>query len=190
MFFETERLPHVQRMILAKDEPTVVAECLAALLPYQRADFDGLFRAMDGLPVIVRLIDPPLHEFLPGHVERGAARSTQLAEPRGPRRSDSRSGGALLAAIERLHEANPMLGLRGVRLGIHLAGAHPHAGAGDLRGGLRRRPSDGVDVHPEVMIPLAGHWRELEVQQAALRGRGRAGDGRAGAARWTTSSAP
>ena len=68
MFFEPERLPHVQKLILAKDE-AIQEEALAALLPFQREDFAGLFRAMDGLPVIIRLIDPPLHEFLPAHTD-------------------------------------------------------------------------------------------------------------------------
>ncbi len=165
MFFETHRLPHVQRMILNKENPTVVAECLDALLPHQRADFDGLFRAMDGLPVIVRLIDPPLHEFLPGQVElalevdaleRDGADPSRLAEKRG-----------ILASVEKLHEANPMLGLRGVRLGIHLAELTRMQVRAIFEAACDCA-ADGVEVHPEVMIPLAGHWRELEVQQQAL----------------------
>ena len=165
MFFEPERLPIVQRMILHKDEPEVVEECLAKLLPFQRSDFDGLFRVMSGLPVIVRLIDPPLHEFLPGHVE--VAREVEELETRGNDPAALEEKRRLLGSIERLHEANPMLGLRGVRLGIHLAAltrmqvrAIFEAACDCLR--------DGVDVHPEVMIPLAGHWKELEVQQGAL----------------------
>jgi len=165
MFFEPERLPVVQRMILAKDEPAVVEECLAKLLPYQRADFDGLFRAMDGLPVIVRLIDPPLHEFLPAHVD--LAREIDRLEESGDdpaRLADRRE---VLAAVERLHEANPMLGLRGVRLGIHLA-ALTRMQVRAIFEAACACAKDGVDVHPEVMIPLAGHWRELETQQGAL----------------------
>jgi pyruvate,orthophosphate dikinase len=164
MFFEPNRLPHVQRMILHKDEPAVVEECLAVLLPFQRSDFDGLFRAMDGLPVIVRLIDPPLHEFLPEHLEvvreveelERAGDAAALAEKR-----------QVLAAIEKLHEANPMLGLRGVRLGIHLA-ALTRMQVRAIFEAACDCAADGVDVHPEIMIPLAGHWRELEVQQTAL----------------------
>ncbi len=170
MFFETHRLPHVQRMILHKQDPAVVAECLEALLPYQRADFDGLFRAMDGLPVIVRLIDPPLHEFLPAQLDlaleiesmqRGGADPVALAEKK-----------RILAAVEKLHEANPMLGLRGVRLGIHLA-ALTRMQVRAIFEAACQCAKDGVDVHPEIMIPLAGHWRELEVQQAALEEEGR-----------------
>ncbi|MFN7940806.1 MAG: pyruvate, phosphate dikinase [Thermoanaerobaculia bacterium] len=165
MFFETERLPIVQRMILHKNEAAVVAECLEKLLPFQRQDFAGLFRAMDGLPVIVRLIDPPLHEFLPGHLE--VALEVEKLEESGadPRRLAERR--EVLAAIERLHEANPMLGLRGVRLGIHMA-ALTRMQVRAIFEAACACAKDGVDVHPEVMIPLAGHWRELEVQQVAL----------------------
>jgi pyruvate,orthophosphate dikinase len=165
MFFETERLPIVQRMILGKDDPAVVEECLAKLLPHQRKDFDGLFRAMDGLPVIVRLIDPPLHEFLPSHVEVAMEVDELQDTGRDPVRLAERR--KVLAAIESLHESNPMLGLRGVRLGIHLA-ALTRMQVRAIFEAACDCAADGVDVHPEVMIPLAGHWRELEVQQQAL----------------------
>ena len=165
MFFEPERLPIVQRMILGKDDPTVVDDCLTKLLPFQRRDFDGLFRAMAGLPVIVRLIDPPLHEFLPSHVEV-AMEVDELADSgRDPERLDERR--KVLSAIEKLHESNPMLGLRGVRLGIHLA-ALTRMQVRAIFEAACDCAVDGLDVHPEVMIPLAGHWRELEVQQGVL----------------------
>ncbi len=165
MFFETARLPVVQRLILHKDDPAVVADCLAALLPHQRTDFYGLFKAMDGLPVIVRLIDPPLHEFLPGHLD--VAREIERLEASGgePARLAEQRG--VLAAVERLHETNPMLGLRGVRLGIHLA-AVTRMQVRAIFEAACQAAAEGIDVHPEVMIPLAGHWRELEVQQQAL----------------------
>ena len=165
MFFETHRLPHVQRMILNKENPAIVAECLETLLPHQRADFDGLFRAMDGLPVIIRLIDPPLHEFLPGHLEL----ALEVAELERTGADAERLAGQrrVLASVEKLHEANPMLGLRGVRLGIHLA-ALTRMQVRAIFEAACDCAADGVDVHPEVMIPLAGHWRELEVQQQAL----------------------
>jgi pyruvate,orthophosphate dikinase len=164
MFFEPERLPIVQRLILHKDDEAEVEDCLAKLLPFQRADFDGLFRAMDGLPVIVRLIDPPLHEFLPGQAE--LVREVEALEAAGdsPALEEKRR---VLAAVERLHEANPMLGLRGVRLGIHLA-ALTRMQVRAIFEAACACARDGVEVHPEVMIPLAGHWRELEVQQTAL----------------------
>ncbi|GMU65895.1 MAG: pyruvate, phosphate dikinase [Acidobacteriota bacterium] len=165
MFFESERMPIVQRMILHKDEPAVVTECLEALLPHQRSDFEGLFRAMDGHPVIVRLIDPPLHEFLPGQLE--LAREIDALERAGadPRRVTDRR--EVLAAVERLHETNPMLGLRGVRLGIHLA-ALTRMQVRAIFEAACACAAAGVDVRPEVMIPLAVHWRELEVQQQEL----------------------
>ena len=165
MFFQQERLPHVQRMILGKDDPKVVAECLAALLPYQREDFHGLFQAMDGLPVIVRLIDPPLHEFLPGHVE--LQREVDRLEESGKDPAKLAEKRRILAAIEKLHEANPMLGLRGVRLGIHLA-ALTRMQVRAIFEAACQAAKEGVDVHPEIMIPLSAHWRELEVQQSAL----------------------
>jgi len=165
MFFETHRLPHVQRMILEKENPEVVAECLAVLLPYQRADFDGLFRAMAGLPVIVRLIDPPLHEFLPGQIELSLEVAALEREGGSPELLAEKR--RILAAVEKLHESNPMLGLRGVRLGIHLA-ALTRMQVRAIFEAACQCARDGVDVHPEVMIPLAGHWRELEVQQQAL----------------------
>ena len=165
MFFETHRLPHVQRMILNKENPQIVAECLEALLPHQRADFDGLFRAMDGLPVIIRLIDPPLHEFLPGHLE--LAMEVDALERTGGDAAKLAEKKKILASVEKLHEANPMLGLRGVRLGIHMA-ALTRMQVRAVFEAACQCAADGIDVHPEVMIPLAGHWRELEVQQQAL----------------------
>ena len=142
MFFETERLPLVQQMILAKTDEERAGP-LAKLLPFQRKDFIGLFRAMDGLPVTIRLIDPPLHEFLPSHDEllRDVTELETRAEfaagkdPRGsPARSRRRSSCSRPWA--RMHEANPMLGLRGVRLGIHLPELVRDAGARHLRGRL------------------------------------------------------
>jgi len=165
MFFEAERLPIVQRMILNQEDAAIVDECLAKLLPFQRADFDGLFRAMDSLPVIVRLIDPPLHEFLPAREEVVAA--IGKLEASGKEGAELARQRKVLAAIDRLHEANPMLGLRGVRLGIHLA-ALTRMQVRAIFEAACDCAADGVDVHPEIMIPLAGHWRELEVQQSAL----------------------
>ncbi|MBP9144525.1 MAG: pyruvate, phosphate dikinase [Thermoanaerobaculia bacterium] len=165
MFFETERMPVVQRMILAKDDPVVVAECLEFLLRHQRKDFYGLFKAMDGLPVIVRLIDPPLHEFLPGHLQ--VAMEVEKLEESGADPAALADRRQVLSAIERLHESNPMLGLRGVRLGIHMA-ALTRMQVRAIFEAACQAASEGIEVHPEVMIPLVGHWRELEVQQQAL----------------------
>ena len=161
MFFETERLPIVQRMILAD----TVAERQAALdelLPYQRADFDGLFEAMSGYPVIIRLIDPPLHEFMPDEHEL----LTEVIENRIKGTVDEAKE-ELLASVESMHESNPMMGLRGVRLSVmmpEIVGMQVRAifeAAADVK--LR-----GFEPHPEVMIPLTGHINELLFIQPKL----------------------
>jgi pyruvate,orthophosphate dikinase len=164
MFFEAERLPHVQKMILTKDEATR-QEALDALLPFQREDFAGLFRVMDGLPVIIRLIDPPLHEFLPAHDE--LLRDVVELQVSGKDKKTLAEKESLLSAVEGMHEANPMLGLRGVRLGIHLAELTKMQVRAIFEAACQVA-KEGVDVHPEVMIPLTSHANELKVQQTAL----------------------
>ncbi len=164
MFFETERLPIVQRMILAKSS-SERDESLAKLLPFQRADFDGLFRAMDGLPVTIRLIDPPMHEFLPSQ-EQLLVEVTELRLTK-PGSTELTEKEKLLSAVQGMHEANPMLGLRGVRLGIHI----PELTRMQVRAIFEAAcdcAGDGIDVHPKVMIPLTSHINELKVQQTAL----------------------
>jgi pyruvate,orthophosphate dikinase len=164
MFFEAERIPIVQQMILS-DSVEQRRAALGKLLPYQRQDFDGLFRAMNGLPVVIRLIDPPLHEFLP-------SRDELLAEVlelrvRGGDAERLASTEALLEAVERMQEANPMLGLRGVRLGIMM----PDVTTMQVRAIFEAActvAKDGVDVHPEVMIPLTSHVNELHIQRTEL----------------------
>jgi pyruvate,orthophosphate dikinase len=169
MFFETERLPYVQAMILAKTGQDR-EEALKKLLPFQRADFEGLFRAMDGLPVIIRLIDPPMHEFLPAH----DALLQEVTELRvtGKDKHQLEAKEKMLAAVESMREANPMLGLRGVRLGIHI----PELTQMQVRAIFEAActcAKDGVKVHPEVMIPLTAHVNELRIQQTALEEVGR-----------------
>jgi pyruvate, orthophosphate dikinase len=164
MFFETERLPHVQKMILAKSSGER-EQALAVLLPFQRSDFDGLFRAMDGLPVIIRLIDPPMHEFLPSHDTLLEEVTELRVRGNDPAKLAEKEG--MLAAVESMREANPMLGLRGVRLGIHI----PELTRMQVRAIFEAAcqcAKDGIDVHPEVMIPLTSHVNELKVQQTAL----------------------
>jgi pyruvate,orthophosphate dikinase len=169
MFFETERLPFVQAMILAKADAERKA-ALDQLLPYQRSDFEGLFRAMDGLPVIIRLIDPPMHEFLPSH-DTLLQETTELrVTGNDPARLAEKE--KLLNAVESMREANPMLGLRGVRLGIHM----PDLTRMQVRAIFEAAcacAKDGVDVHPEIMIPLTSHVNELKVQQTALEAEAR-----------------
>jgi len=163
MFFEVERLPIVQKMILAESH----ADREAAnneLLPYQRADFDGLFEAMDGLPVIIRLIDPPLHEFMPDEEKLFEEVITMRAkgETEGLAAKEK-----LLVAIRGMHESNPMMGLRGVRLSIYM----PEIVEMQVRA-IFEAAADctlrGIKVHPEVMIPLTGTVKELEWIQPRL----------------------
>ncbi len=182
MFFQTERLPVVQQMILARSD-AVRDAALARLLPFQRSDFDGLFRAMDGLPVTIRLIDPPLHEFLPDH----DALQTALAELQTRQRlhddHEGRDAKALadeiaakremLDAVESMREQNPMLGLRGVRLGIHM----PALVRMQVRAIFEAACAcqrDGVKVKPKIMIPLAATSSELKVERELLDAEARA----------------
>ncbi|MBI9048234.1 MAG: pyruvate, phosphate dikinase [Anaerolineaceae bacterium] len=163
MFFQQERLPIVQRMILAKNVEDRVA-ALDELLPSQRSDFEGLFTAMDGLPVIIRLIDPPLHEFLPSQDElleevitmRVKGETKGLAEKE-----------ELLENVQSLHESNPMMGLRGVRLSITI----PQIVEMQVRAIFEAASNvalKGINVKPEIMIPLTGHINELKVIQPRL----------------------
>ncbi len=174
MFFESERLPLVQKMIMTS-QPSERREALNALLPFQREDFVGLFRAMDGLPVIIRLIDPPLHEFLPSYeslMTTLADSKIRLLHAKTLQEIDDllhkiEDDERVLRRVEALREANPMLGLRGVRLGIMM----PELTQMQVRAIFEAAcqcAKAGVDVHPEVMIPLSIHVNELKVQRAAL----------------------
>ena len=163
MFFETVRLPIVQRMILAETSAERTA-ALDELLPYQRADFDGLFEAMDGYPVIIRLIDPPLHEFMPDEeklLEEVIAMRIK-GETKGLPEKEK-----LLASIRGMHESNPMMGLRGVRLSIYM----PEIVEMQVRA-IFEAAADctkrGIVVKPEVMIPLTGTVAELKWIQPRL----------------------
>ncbi|MFF4505121.1 pyruvate, phosphate dikinase [Streptomyces sp. NPDC001401] len=154
--FLGERRALVEAMILARDD-TAREQALAALLPLQRADFTGILEAMDGLPVTIRLLDPPLHEFLPDRTEL-AVRLARATEP-DPRASE------LLAAVERMHEQNPMLGLRGVRLGLAVPGLmamQVRAVAEAVTARLRA----GGHPRAEIMIPLVGTVEELRLARA------------------------
>ena len=176
MFFEEERLPIVQKMILAQDNEAR-QPYLDQLLPFQQADFEGLFRVMDGLPVIIRLIDPPLHEFLPGleellvevtkmqiKVKRLAKKKKKKAKKLAKKLAKKE---AMLAAVQNMHEANPMMGLRGIRLGIMMPGLVKMQVRAIFQAACTIA-KEGVDVHPEVMIPLTGHVNELKVTQVEL----------------------
>ena len=155
MFFGEERLPVVQEMILADDEPARRA-ALDRLLPFQQSDFEGIFEAMAGLPVTIRLLDPPLHEFLPPLEEA----------------TDQRLRDRILA----LHEANPMLGTRGCRLGLQWPEIYEMQVRAIVRAALAVRERTGASPHVEIMHPLVAfaeelrRLRELTVRVAAEEG--------------------
>jgi len=165
MFMEQDRLPIVQAMILATTTEEREKE-LAKLLPIQRGDFEGIFKAMAGLPVIIRLIDPPLHEFLPSLEE--LIRETTELKVTGKDPVRLKELEKIMARVEELHEANPMLGLRGVRLSI----LFPEITRMQVRAimeaacDLRKRK---VDAQPEIMIPLAGTLAELQAVNQELK---------------------
>jgi pyruvate, orthophosphate dikinase len=164
MFFEAERLPIVQRMILSGTSEGRTA-ALNELLPYQRADFAGLFEAMSGYPVIIRLIDPPLHEFLPSEEELLEEVITLRINGSDPSRLEERE--SLLNSVRALHESNPMMGLRGVRLSIEM----PEIVEMQVRAifeAAADKTLEGFEVHPEVMIPLTGTVNELNWIQPRL----------------------
>jgi pyruvate, orthophosphate dikinase len=164
MFFGEKKLPHMRAMILARSEKDRRA-ALKKLLPLQRNDFDGVFRAMDGFPVTIRTLDPPLHEFLPRRedllVEIAVLEATK---PKSSKLSGLRK---LLRRVEELHEFNPMLGHRGCRLGI----TYPEITEMQARAIFEAAVAvakDGVKVFPEVMIPLVATVKEMANQAAIV----------------------
>ncbi|HXH50020.1 MAG TPA: pyruvate, phosphate dikinase [Terriglobia bacterium] len=172
MFFASDRLPHVQRMIMACKDTTDEKEAaryrkgrraaLAKLLPMQRKDFMGLFKAMDGLPVTIRTLDPPLHEFLPKREELMVEIAT--LEAKGKKGAKLNQLKEMLAVVEGLHEFNPMLGLRGCRLGI----MYPEITEMQARAifeAATECKKHGIEAKPEIMIPLVGEVRELALQK-------------------------
>jgi len=177
MFFAEDRLPHVQAMILARDEKTR-RQALQKLLPMQRKDFAGLFTAMDGFPVVIRTLDPPLHEFLPKREDLmvdlarlpyvgGPVKKEMSEKYRIPVGQLKKALPELLHRVEELHEFNPMLGHRGCRLGI----TYPEITEMQARAifeAVVLVAKEGIKVIPEVMIPLVGNAKELENQKAIV----------------------
>ncbi|MBI5035024.1 MAG: pyruvate, phosphate dikinase [Chloroflexi bacterium] len=175
MFFETERLPIVQKMILAKNDAER-QKYLDELLPIQRGDFIGIFEAMEDLPTVIRLIDPPLHEFLPSYEEL-LVKSTELrvrieymhkdGVDNSTEKAQLKETEEMLKAVAGMKEANPMLGLRGCRLGITMPQITIMQTRAIIEAActLKKR---GVNVHPEIMIPLVGHVNELKNQRDLL----------------------
>jgi pyruvate, orthophosphate dikinase len=157
MFFGAERIRAVREMILAPDSDAR-RRALDKLLPMQRADFEGIFRAMDGYPVTIRLLDPPLHEFLPHDEDEVAEMASYMDE----------TMERVRLAVNRHREANPMLGHRGVRLGLSI----PELTEMQTRAILEAAVAvaeDGVVVEPEIMVPLVAVVEELEQQEALIR---------------------
>jgi pyruvate,orthophosphate dikinase len=179
MFFEPDRLPTVQHMITTRSLAER-REAVDALLPFQRSDFAGLFRVMDGLPVIIRLIDPPLHEFLPSFEELTheladlqiritSARTLAEVEEITGKLAETRE---MLDKVSALREANPMLGLRGVRLGILI----PELTRMQVRAIFEAAcevTREGIKPIPEIMIPLTSHVNELRRQREVLEAEAR-----------------
>src|SRR5215831_20711 len=165
MFFAEDRIPHMRAMILARTEEDRRAQ-LAKLLPMQRSDFEGLFRAMDGLAVTIRLLDPPLHEFLPKREELMVEIARlEINDPKSPRLDEARK---LLRRVEELHEFNPMLGLRGCRLGI----AYPEISEMQARAIFEAAVNvakEGKKPIAEVMVPLTVTVKEMVNQSAIIR---------------------
>jgi pyruvate,orthophosphate dikinase len=152
MFFEGNRIDAMREMILAEDE-VARRKAIKKLLPYQRRDFQGIFKALRGKPATIRLLDPPLHEFLPHDAAAQGALAKKL--------------GVSLAAIKKrvadLHEFNPMLGHRGCRLGISYSEVTEMQAQAIIEAAILVKKS-GIDVNPEIMVPLVGFPRELELQ--------------------------
>ncbi|MFA7297909.1 MAG: putative PEP-binding protein, partial [Dehalococcoidia bacterium] len=156
MFFGKDRILAVRQMILAADE-TGRRAALAKILPMQRGDFTGILKAMAGLPVTIRLLDPPLHEFLPQQAEEIA----DVAAALGVERSE------VERRVEALHEFNPMLGHRGVRLAITFPEIYEIQAQAIIEAACDLK-TQGVDVHPEIMIPLVGMEAELKQLRAQV----------------------
>ncbi len=161
MFMDPDRLPWVQKMIIA-GTPEARKEALAKLLPMQYSDFYAMFKALGALPMTVRLLDPPLHEFLPNKEDLIAEVATLKAQGK-----DSKEKEELLHVVEGLSESNPMMGLRGCRLGL----TYPEINEMQVRAIFEAAcdcKKEGIDVKPWVMIPLIGHVNELKVAKEIL----------------------
>jgi len=169
MFFDQEgeevsRRELVVKMIMAEDEEER-QKYLNALLPFQRKDFEGIFRAMDGYPVIIRLIDPPMHEFLPPREELIEEVTRLRCSNENPEELAEKE--RMLRVVESMWETNPMMGLRGCRAGIMYKGLTEMQTRAIFEAACNVA-KEGVDVHPEVMIPLTSHVNELKLEREKL----------------------
>jgi pyruvate,orthophosphate dikinase len=156
MFFEGDRIDAMREMILAETVEERKA-ALAKLLPYQREDFAGIFRALKGYPATIRFLDPPLHEFLPHTTEQQEELAKKMRVP----------ASRLQQRVSQLHEFNPMLGFRGCRLGI----GYPEISEMQARAVFEAAAEvqkEGIKVRPEIMIPLVAFKKELDLQIAVV----------------------
>jgi pyruvate,orthophosphate dikinase len=151
MFFDESRIPAMREMIVSKDEDSR-RRALAKLLPMQRSDFKGIYKAMGGRPVTIRFLDPPLHEFLP----------TEEADIRALATEMNLTYEDLLHTVESLHEFNPMLGHRGCRLAVTYPEIAEMQTRAVIEAAIETRQETGIEVIPEIMIPLVGEVKELE----------------------------
>ena len=162
MFFAPDRLPIVREMIMGLDDQLVRRAALEKLRPFQREDFVGIFKAMEGLPVTIRLLDPPLHEFLPNWKEyKDMVEERSRLDALGINEERQRRLEAMIALVERLREANPMLGHRGCRLGLR----YPDIYGMQVRAIMEAAcmvTEQGIAVEPEIMIPLTGTIGEMK----------------------------
>ena len=164
MFFEEERRPIVVKMIMAENDEERQA-CLDKLLPFQREDFEGIFRAMSGLPVIIRLIDPPMHEFLPPREELIEEVARLRFSKDNPDELAEKEN--MLQVVNSMWEVNPMMGLRGCRAGIMYKGLTEMQVRAIFEAACNMT-KEGIKVHPEIMIPLTSHVNELKLEREKL----------------------
>ena len=152
MFFEASRIADMRQMILSETEEQR-REALAKLLPYQKADFKGMYKALEGRPMTVRYLDPPLHEFLPA--KNMTEEIEALAKELGT------TTDKIIAKIDELHEFNPMMGFRGCRLAVRYPEIAEMQTRAVIEAAIEVKQEDGYDIHPEIMIPLVGEVKEL-----------------------------
>ncbi len=152
MFFEASRIADMRQMILSETEEQR-REALAKLLPYQKADFKGMYKALEGRPMTVRYLDPPLHEFLP------AKNMTEEIEALAKELDTTTD--KIIAKIDELHEFNPMMGFRGCRLAVRYPEIAEMQTRAVIEAAIEVKQEDGYDIHPEIMIPLVGEVKEL-----------------------------
>jgi pyruvate,orthophosphate dikinase len=165
MFMAQERLPIVQAMIMAKEKEERKEE-LKKLLPFQKSDFKGILKAMHDLPVVIRLLDPPLHEFLPSFEE--TLKKVTVLKTKGENGEELEKQEKILERIRELQEMNPMLGMRGCRLGILFPEIYEMQTEAIISAAVELK-KEGVNVKPKIMIPLVGHINEFKILKEKVK---------------------